>query len=137
MLSKAKRELDKLEAEAKGQHGEPDPNAIADLTINAAWSLWHVTDWIGNSNDPAVSHVVPAEIRKVDRERTDAFQKQLRSESKDLMICWALAVHFKHFEFEASSRARGILSVERVSAVAQNEPLSLSAVDAAPSLSPA
>jgi hypothetical protein len=109
LLTKAEREIDRLAAESNGDFGEPHPIAVADLAYNVACTLWHVTDWIGNSRDPAVAKVVPDRIKKTGRERTDSFQQQLRSESDELEICWALALHFKHFELEEDSKARGII----------------------------
>src|SRR5512135_1580221 len=110
LLDKAKREFELLEACAEGHYGDPNETAIADLTINTAWSLWHVTDWIGNNDDSAVMRVVPDRIKKAGRERTEAFQAQLRSESPDLRICWALALRFKHFELWPESGARNVLA---------------------------
>ena len=112
LLNKASRELEQLKAHANGFHGEPDPIAVADLTINVAWSLWHVTDWIGSSKEADVLQIVPECISRVGRERTAAFQNQLRSESRELEICWALSLRFKHFELEASSHANSILDTD-------------------------
>lgn len=109
LLDKSKRELDRLVSEANGIYGEPDETSIADLTINVAWSLWHVTDWIGSNRDPKVAAVVPDAFKQVaGRRRLQKFQKQLRRESKDLKICWALALHFKHFELDPDSPAIGV-----------------------------
>lgn len=73
LLSKARRELDRLTDSVEGAWAESNPIVIADQTINAAWSLCHVTDWIGNNDDPAVARVVPERIKFTERERTEAF----------------------------------------------------------------
>ena len=41
-------------------------------------------------------------------------QRQLRSESEDLEICWNLALRFKHFELARESQARGVLDTDQV-----------------------
>jgi hypothetical protein len=121
LLSKAKREIDALDTEIHGL--EPDHIAIADLTINAGWSLWHVTDWIGNNTDPAVSRVVPDFIKKTGEERTYAFQKQLRSESDELEICWAVSLRFKHLVLERDSRANDVLDAPEYLSAAVAPPM--------------
>src|SRR5688572_14710180 len=100
LLSKAKREIDRLDEQADGAWGEPDPIAIADLTYNAACTLWHVTDWIGYGALEVVRGVVPHQMKRPARVRTDRFQRRLRALSQDLRICWGLALRFKHLELE-------------------------------------
>jgi hypothetical protein len=68
-------------------------------------TLWHVTDWIANSNDPAAVRIVEGRgVTRTDEGRTVAFQKQLRTESPDLRHCWELAIRFKHFDLDERSR---------------------------------
>lgn len=106
LLEKAKREIDALASEANGEWGEPDGERVADLTINAAWSLWHVTDWIGN-NEEVARVVLPAKgIKATVGDGTQAFQNQVRCESSALEICWLIALRFKHFELDEESKAR-------------------------------
>ena len=89
----------------------PDTVAIADLAYDAACTLWHVTDWIANSGNPKLQAIVTSKgCRNPDpTERAQAFQRQLRTESDELEICWALALHFKHFEVEPNSKARNVI----------------------------
>lgn len=115
LLDKAKRELDLLEGAASGFFGRPDATLIADLTINTAWSLWHVTDWIGHGAPEVVKDVVPRQMKKPARKRTDAFQKRVRALSPDLRICWAFSLHFKHFELEQNSPAKSVFKSAHVS----------------------
>jgi hypothetical protein len=56
--------------------------------------------------------MLPERIKSTGRERTQAFQRQLCSESADLEICWNLALRFKHFELEPDSKARGVLDTD-------------------------
>jgi hypothetical protein len=114
LLKKAKREIERLKSEANGDYSDPSPTVVADLTINAAWTLWHVTDWIGRGALQVVADVVPRQMKKPAKKRTDAFQRRLRARSQDLRICWGLALRFKHFELEADSHASGMFDDEAV-----------------------
>lgn len=58
LLSKARRELDQLLKAVEPEEGDPDASKIADLTMNVAWALWHVTDWIANNDAPAIERIV-------------------------------------------------------------------------------
>jgi hypothetical protein len=100
LLAKAKREIDRLEEEADAVNGEPNPIVVADLTINAAWTLWHTTDWIAFRVLDAVREIVPQHMHKPARKRTERFQIRLRNRSRDLRICWGLALRYKHLELE-------------------------------------
>jgi len=103
LLAKAGRELQSLEAETGGFWGDPRPVPVADLTINTAWSLWHVTDWIGHGADDVVRSVVTAgQMRLPARKRVDAFQRRLRARCPELRITWALALRWKHFDLETA-----------------------------------
>lgn len=100
-LSKARRELDRLLEAVEPEDSEPDRERIGDLTINIAWTLWHVTDWISNNDNPAVARIVASMgVTSTGRARTSEFQQQLRDQSSDLRHCWELATRFKHFELE-------------------------------------
>lgn len=111
MLDKAKREIDGLADSVSPIWAEPNPVVVADLTYNAACTLWHVTDWVANASDPKLLQIVAWKgcTTPNREERAQAFQRQLRSESHELRICWALALRFKHFELEERSSARGVL----------------------------
>jgi hypothetical protein len=116
LLAKSKREIERLERETSGMRGAADYTAIADLTLDAACTLWHVTDWIANSRDPKLLAIVASKgcTTPERAERVQAFQRQLRTESHDLRICWALALRFKHFELEDDSKAREVFDDQDV-----------------------
>jgi hypothetical protein len=86
LLSKAKRELDSLNDEAEGLYHEPNEVALADLTINAAWSLWHVTDWIAGHRDARAEAIV-AGNQGPGPTRAQRFQRHLRRRSTALRLC--------------------------------------------------
>jgi len=109
-LEKAERELTQLDEAVGPETGIPDETQIADLTMNAAWTLWHVTDWIANNaTDPRCERIVASKgITAVDqKDRLRDFQKALRRESPDLRHCWELATLFKHFALEPGTRRHG------------------------------
>jgi len=115
LLEKAGRDIARLNRAVGPVLGGPDETQIADLTMDVAWTLWHVTDWIaGNTSDEKCARIVASKHVTVanSRERLWRFQKALRRESPDLRRCWELATQFKHFRLEARSRRR--MHMERV-----------------------
>jgi len=80
-LGKARREVKRLE------HAEmslsSDENDVRDAGINAAITLWHLTDWLAKSNEPAVDAMRQSEfpVAKDDRKRLEAFQVKIRENS--------------------------------------------------------
>lgn len=105
LLLKAQRELKQLLEAVEPVEGEPNREQIGDLTMNIAWTLWHVTDWVANNHDPAAVRIVGSKgITRTDEGRAAAFQNQLKTESPDLRHCWELATRFKHFELDERSR---------------------------------
>jgi hypothetical protein len=127
LLEKGRRELERLETAAEGTWGEPDETQIADLTINVAWSLWHVTDWIAHASPEVVRTVMPRQMNKAPRDRAQRFQQRLRALSHDLRLCWGLALRFKHFEIE-TEEARDMFEDERLSIGSALKPVVITAL---------
>jgi hypothetical protein len=114
LLKKARREIDLLDELANGRAGTPRPIAVAELTMNAAWSLWHTTEWIGNSSDPKSTTLVMSKGRTTPNheKRTKAFLDQICDECEDLAICRALAQRFTQFELMLDTKAQDVMEVD-------------------------
>jgi len=104
LLAKARREVGRLE-QAENWHGTDDWEPIADAAINAALTLWHITDWIANSPDPACQSAIAQIKAKRGSAKTAALavlQEHVLDDS-NIALCDALANGAKHFTIRERS----------------------------------
>lgn len=104
LLAKARREVERLE-QAENWHGTDDWEPIADAAINAALTLWHITDWIANSPDPACQSAIAQIKAKRGSAKTASLavlQEHVLDDS-NIALCDALANGAKHFTIRERS----------------------------------
>lgn len=101
-LAKAGREIERLRFFPLAIRGGIEPRLeVADHAINAAVSLWHVTDWLARYNDPR-SEALLAHAKKVTgTPKSNRYEVLSEFVQKDaaISLCRDVCNGSKHLEF--------------------------------------
>jgi hypothetical protein len=99
-LEKARRDVRRLEQATSSASSLEDVEDLQDLAINAAWSLWHVADWIARCPEQRYREAV--ERIRVERPSRKTKPRAILHEhildDSHMALCEALANGSKHFE---------------------------------------
>ncbi|MFZ1908536.1 MAG: hypothetical protein WAU52_05585 [Burkholderiales bacterium] len=105
-LAKARREVERL-AEAESQaYLAADVALLQDTAINAALSLWHVSDWIARSPEqPYVDAIERIRVERPSQKKAplEILREQIR-DSSHMALCEALANGAKHLTLRQPPR---------------------------------
>lgn len=98
-LEKARREIRRLERVSAQASSTAQAVELQDLAINAAWTIWHVSDWIARS--PESKYADAIERIRLERPSLKTAPLQIVQEhildNSHMALCEALANGAKHF----------------------------------------
>lgn len=118
MLEKARREVGRLEAAE--ERGAP-VEELQDVAINAALTLWHISDWIARSADQRCVAAVERIKRERPSRKTSSIEiiRERILDDSHMALCEALANGAKHLtlheppRFDPARVLHGVATVRR------------------------
>lgn len=100
-LEKARRDVRRLRQRPLAiMVGYNDQHETIDQAINAAVTLWHVTDWLANSPPPAAFIQHAKQASGTAKTNTYGVLRDFALKNHDLAICHDLANGSKHLELD-------------------------------------
>jgi hypothetical protein len=101
LLEKARREVARISSPPFAIRAGHDARYDAlDAAINAAITLWHVTDWVAVSPQPQAAALLHSARKPGDNRGSYAVLKEFVISDKDLALCHDLCNGSKHLELD-------------------------------------
>lgn len=104
-LDKARYELAGLEALCDRKLTGQEAKAMQYAAINTALALWHMVDWLANSDDAKIrSALAAAGLHDLEQLHAHA-----RKQSDAVGLCWLLATAAKHAKLTGRAKAKNVI----------------------------
>src|SRR5437667_4446657 len=99
LLDKAKRELGRLDLASMQPKSQQQFWDVQDSALNAAITLWHVTDWIAKSDAPQAGAAIDHAKKALATKETDPYKilREFLRRDSHMALCNSLANGAKHF----------------------------------------